>query len=181
MSEQYDGKEKQMTDAYTTGQPPAPQPTTDMPPAPAYQPATPPQPAATPAPTPSAAAPYPMPPAYQSTASQYGYAQQPQPAAQYGYTGTQGQNPAYTQQSTTLPWTGLGIAGFVCSIASLFIIGIILAPLGLVLSILGYRQTSQGTHRGHGLALAGIIIGGICTAIAVIDLIVGFSAIATLL
>ena len=35
-----------MTDVYTTGQPPAPQPTTDMPPAPAYQPATPPQPAA---------------------------------------------------------------------------------------------------------------------------------------
>lgn len=158
-----------MTDAYTTGQPPAPQPTTDMPPAPAYQPATPPQPAATPAPTPSTAAPYPMPPAYQSTASQY------------GYTGTQGQNPAYTQQSTTLPWTGLGIAGFVCSIVSLFFLGIFLGPLGIILSILGYQQTSQGTHRGRGLALAGIIVGGICTALAVIGIIAGFSAITMLL
>ena len=185
-----------MTDAYTTGQPPAPQPTADMPPAPAYQPATPPQ-NTMPA-TPVYGAPNTRPdtgqtiPAYappstpqyrqSQPAPQYGYAQQQytpqyrqsQPAPQYGYAQQQ-----YTpqQQTNTLPWSGLGIAGFVCSVVSFFFLGIILGPLGLVLSILGYRQTSQGTHRGRGLALAGIIIGGICTALAVIGIIAGFSAI----
>ena len=169
-----------MTDAYTTGQPPAPQPTADMPPAPAYQPATPPQ-NTMPA-TPVYGAPNTRPdtgqtiPAYAPPSTpQY---RQSQPAPQYGYAQQQ-----YTpqQQTNTLPWSGLGIAGFVCSVVSFFFLNIILGPLGLILSILGYRQTTQGTHRGRGLAFAGIIIGGICTALAVIGIIAGFSVIATLL
>lgn len=169
-----------MTDVYTTGQPPMPAPAPDMQPTPTpSQPVQPPQQAAdygtasiSPY-TPADSHQYQTPPTpqYQQTAPQYGYAPQQPPYQPYNQ----------QRQADLLPWSGLGIAGFVCSVVSLFFLGIILGPLGIILSILGYRQTSQGTHRGRGLALAGIIIGGICTALAVIGIIVGFSAIATLL
>jgi hypothetical protein len=63
---------------------------------------------------------------------------------------------------------GIGIAGFVCVIVGLIVplVGIV----GLILSIVGYRQAKR-ENRPQGLALAGMIIGIIATALGVIILI----------
>lgn len=57
------------------------------------------------------------------------------------------------------PYSGLAIAGFVTSLVWGF--GF-LSPIGLGLSIAGYRQASRG-RRGSGLAVAGIILGALGT------------------
>lgn len=60
---------------------------------------------------------------------------------------------------------GIGVAGFVCVLVGLFIplVGIV----GLVLSIIGYRQAKR-EDRPSGLAFAGMIVGIIATAIGLI-------------
>lgn len=63
---------------------------------------------------------------------------------------------------------GLSIGGFVCSILSIFIFGIILAPLGLILSLVGRSKAVQEGGK-TGLATAGVVIGAICTGIMVIS------------
>ena len=51
---------------------------------------------------------------------------------------------------------GLGIAGFVLAIAGLFVPFV--GPVGLVLSIVGYRQAKREGLR-TGLSLAGVVVG----------------------
>ena len=60
-------------------------------------------------------------------------------------------------------WNSFAIAGFVLSFFS--------AIVGLILSIVGYRQTKQSGEKGKELALAGIIISSIATAASVIAII----------
>ena len=60
-------------------------------------------------------------------------------------------------------WNSLAIAGFVLSFFSCIV--------GLILSIIGYRQTKQSGEKGKELALAGIIISSIATAASVIAII----------
>lgn len=140
-----------------------------QPTAPAYQQAPAPQPSAAPTGNPYAA--------QQAPPTQYGGPSAPVQQASPYYA----QQPQYMQPyPNEKPWSALTIAGFICSIASLFVLGIILAPLGLILSILGFMQTNRGTHRGRGLAIAGIIIGGICTTIAVLGIVTGFAALTSL-
>ncbi len=59
------------------------------------------------------------------------------------------------------PSSGLGIAGFVLGLLSLTVCGGITGPFGLVLSILGMRETAPGStppKSGRGLAIAGLVL-----------------------
>lgn len=86
---------------------------------------------------------------YQYYQQQGGYQQQP-----YGYGGEP-------------KWNGLAIAGFVCS----FFISIV----GLILSIIGLNQTKERGEKGHGLALAGIIISCVSIGLALVTMVAGLS------
>lgn len=55
---------------------------------------------------------------------------------------------------------GLAIAGFVCSIVGWFCCGIT-SIIGLILSIVALSQIKNRQEGGKGLAIAGIVIGGI--------------------
>jgi hypothetical protein len=78
-----------------------------------------------------------------------------------------GQPPSYgaQPQSASPHWSGMAIAGFIVA----FFCGI----LGLVFSIIGYREckASQGAVQGEGLAMAGIII-------SVLNMLVGIVSVA---
>ena len=62
----------------------------------------------------------------------------------------------YTPVARVVPTSGLAVGGFV-----LALIGI--APAGLWLSLAAFRHTRTGERGGHGLAVAGAIIGGLGT------------------
>ena len=68
--------------------------------------------------------------------------------------------------SSSSNWNGLAIAGFVLSFISTII--------GLVLSIIAYKQVKETGEKGRELALAGIIISAISIGIALIVFIVYF-------
>jgi hypothetical protein len=97
----------------------------------------------------------------EQSASPYGQGQPPYgQQAQYGtgsgnYPGQQG----YQGQVTTNPGRTLGIVGF--------ILAILIAPVGLVISIIAFVQ-SRKAKTGNGFALAGIIIGAVFTVLGAI-------------
>ena len=55
---------------------------------------------------------------------------------------------------------GLAVAGFVCSIVGWFCCGIT-SIIGVILSIVALSQIKNRQEGGKGLAIAGIVIGGI--------------------
>ena len=68
------------------------------------------------------------------------------------------------------PTSGLALAGFIVSIASLIVCTGLLSPVGLVLSILGMRDASptSGTGKGgRGFAIAGLVISILGTLLVV--------------
>ena len=84
-----------------------------------------------------------------------------EPQGQQGQQGQQGYPAAPPQQSTS----GLAIAGF--------ILAILIAPLGFILSLIAVFKTGKGRRKGRGLAIAGIIISvliiaGVSSLVAVI-------------
>lgn len=107
---------------------------------------------------------------------QYGqpYVAQPQYDGQnpytqpYGQPGVPGVNTPYAQPGygyyPQQRWNGMAIAGFVCS----FFVAIV----GLILSIIGFNQIKKTGEKGRGLAIAGIIIGGISVALEAIFIFV---------
>lgn len=131
--------------------PPAP-PTPPAPPAhpvaPAYQ-----APAPPPPPTP------PAPPTYQAP---------PPPGAP----------PAYYPQATGPKNDGMSIAGLVCGISGLTLIGcgigLIPAILGVVFGVIGMKKVdaSGGALKGKGMALAGAICGGVATGLFVLYIVI---------
>jgi hypothetical protein len=62
----------------------------------------------------------------------------------------------YGQIARVVPTSGLAVGGFV-----LALLGI--APAGLWLSLAAFKHTRSGERGGHGLAVAGAIIGGLGT------------------
>lgn len=90
---------------------------------------------------------------------------------------TGGPVPVYSQGSyyggqylPPAPTSGLALAGFIVSIASLIVCTGLLSPVGLVLSILGMRDTSptSGTGKGgRGFAIAGLVISILGTLLVV--------------
>lgn len=75
------------------------------------------------------------------------YPQQDQPAT-YAYA----PQPVYVVTRPMPPYSGWAIAGFITSLVSLGI-------LGVIMSIVGVWQVRDGSRRGTGLAIFGILIG----------------------
>jgi hypothetical protein len=127
------------------------------PPPPGWQP-----PAAPPPPPPSqpyAPPPYAAPPGWQPTAAPPAAPPPYGAPPAYGAAGWPAGYHGYAQpvpQSTN----GLAIAALVCSIA-LGWFPYVGAVLGLVFGIIGLRQCRSTGARGHGIAIAGIVIGAV--------------------
>jgi hypothetical protein len=93
-------------------------------------------------------------PGYQDPA----YAVSGQPAAAY---------PGYGYQPVAVqPTNGLAIAALVCALAG--IATCISAPVGAILGHIARRQIRERGEAGDGMALAGIIVGWIITALMVL-------------
>lgn len=75
--------------------------------------------------------------------------------------------------ANTTKYNSTVITGFVISIISIFIISIILGPVGAILSAIGLKQVSETNEKGKGLAIAGIIIGIAVIVIMVIGYATG--------
>jgi len=55
------------------------------------------------------------------------------------------------------PTSGLAVGGFVTALLGISLVG-------LILSVMAFKETKTGVKGGHGLAVAGAIIGGLGTA-----------------
>jgi hypothetical protein len=65
---------------------------------------------------------------------------------------------AYGQQPPLIrPTSGLAVGGLVTALLGIPIVG-------LALSLMAFKETKTGVKGGHGLAVAGAIIGGLSTA-----------------
>ena len=127
-----------------------------------------------PPPDPYAGGGYQQPPAYQPPLAPdpYGY------PVQYGASGVAGQRN-----------NGLAVASMICGIAGLVLmcgmIGFLPAAAGVILGFVARSQINQsgGVAGGSGMALAGIITGGIAVglSILVIVLYLGFGVLGTIL
>lgn len=108
-------------------------------------------------------------PAYGQGYAQPGYGQQPYGQPAPGYGPPAGYAPQYARPTNTMAILALVLA-------------FVFAPAGLVLGIIARKQIARTGEEGSGLALAGIIVGGIFTAIFalfVIFFIVAFAGMAT--
>lgn len=78
------------------------------------------------------------------------------------------------QQTRVVPSSGLAVAGLILALLGF-------SPLGLILSIAAFGKTRTGERGGHGLAVAGAIIGGLGTLgwFVFIMLVVGLNQAAT--
>lgn len=97
-----------------------------------------------------------------------GYGYQPPPPAPggYGY-------PVGTGYPTASAGTnGFAIASLVCALFGLLCLGTI-SVLGLIFGIIALSQIKKTGQGGHGLAITGMIIGGLATAFWVILFIAG--------
>jgi hypothetical protein len=59
------------------------------------------------------------------------------------------------------------------------VLAFVFAPAGLVLGIIARKQIRQTGEQGDGLALAGIIVGGIATALFVLMIVFMIIAVST--
>jgi hypothetical protein len=59
------------------------------------------------------------------------------------------------------------------------VLAFVAAPVGRVLGIVARRQIRETGEEGDGLALAGIVVGGIGTALAALGIVVAIVALAT--
>lgn len=105
---------------------------------------------------------------------QYGQQQYGQPAygQQYGQP-AYGQQPGYAAPAYGRPTNTMAILALVMAF--------VFAPAGVILGIIARKQIRQTGEDGSGLALAGIIVGGIATAFYVlfIVLMIGLAATTT--
>ena len=111
----------------------------------------------------------------QSGYGQQAYGQQPygQPAygqQAYGQPGYGQQGPGYGPPVGYAPPAQFGRPTNTMAILSL-VMAFVFAPAGLILGILARKQIARTGEEGDGLALAGIIVGGLITAFFVIMII----------
>jgi hypothetical protein len=107
----------------------------------------------------------------------YGYTPPPPPPPGYGYPpptpGGYGYSPGYpTPPPQGAGTNGFAIASLVCSVVGLACMGFG-SFLGVIFGIIALNQIKKTGQGGHGLALAGVITGGIVTAFWVVLLVVG--------
>jgi hypothetical protein len=83
----------------------------------------------------------------------------------------------YPQYGFPPPTTtnGYCIAALACAIGGLFSCGIGFV-LGIVFGVIGKNRVAQTGERGHGLAIAGIVIGAIGVVLAVVVVIAAIVA-----
>jgi hypothetical protein len=110
-------------------------------------------------------------PAYGQPTGQPGYGQQPYGQQQYGQQ-PYGQQPGYAPQAYARPTNTMAILALVMAF--------VFAPAGLILGIVARRQIKQTGEEGEGLALAGIIVGGLFTAIFVLLIVIWIIAIVSI-
>ncbi len=79
--------------------------------------------------------------------------------------------PGYPPSTGT---NGLAIASLVCSLLGLACYGFT-ALVGIVLGVIALNQVKQTGQQGRGMALAGIIIGGVVIALWIIGVILWFA------
>ena len=122
-----------------------------------------------------------------------GYGTQPDYGSQpaYGAPGGYGGQPAYGPYPGYGGPAGYGAPGYgpppgygyprpTNTLAVLaLVMAFVFSPVGLVLGILARRQIRETHEQGDGLALAGIIVGGIGTALAVLAFLFFFLALAS--
>ncbi len=114
--------------------------------------------------------PYGQPPVYgQPAPGQQPYGQQPygqQPYGQqpYGQPTPYGQpyGQPYANYAAPAKTNGLAIASLVVSLAG-FISCFLSSPVGLILGIVALTKIGQSDQKGRGMAIAGVIIGGVFT------------------
>jgi hypothetical protein len=120
-------------------------------------------------------------PAYGQPTGQPGYGQQPYGQPQYGQQPysqqpygqpAYGQQPGYAPQAYARPTNTMAILALVMAF--------VFAPAGLILGIVARRQIKQTGEEGDGLALAGIIVGGLFTAIFVLLIVIWIIAIVSI-
>lgn len=90
------------------------------------------------------------------------------PAAGYAQPGyAYGTNYGYVGYVTQVPNNGMAVASMVCGILALVLCGVLTGIPAIIMGIVARRQirTSGGAQQGDGMALAGLIMGGIATAI----------------
>ena len=110
--------------------------------------------------------------------SQPGYGGQLPYGQPYGPPPGYGGQPGYGVPGYGLP-PGYGYPRPTNTLAILaLVMAFVFSPVGLVLGIVARRQIRQTHEQGDGLALAGIIIGGIGTALAVLGFLFFFLALA---
>ena len=68
---------------------------------------------------------------------------------------------------------GLAVASLITSLVGLVFCGIP-SIVGLILGIIAMRETRRTGQAGHGLALAGVIVGGVVTAGWALSLVMYF-------
>lgn len=101
-----------------------------------------------------------------------GYGQPPGPSVPYS-AGPWGAGPAWPGYNPAPPSEGLALASFITSLLGLVLsfgcgIPILACPVGAVLGHVALRRIAESGKQGRGLALAGIIIGWIATALLVL-------------
>ena len=97
-------------------------------------------------------APYGQSPYGQNPYGQNPYGQNPYGQAPYG------QNPYGQGYPPARPTSGLAIAALVCGIVGFFTAGLASIP-AVICGHMAWRETSSGTHSGHGMAIAGLVLG----------------------
>lgn len=72
------------------------------------------------------------------------------------------------------PTSGMAVTGFILGLLSFILCPGLLAPAGLIFSILGVRETSARRdipRRGRGLAIAGLVLSIVCLVLAALMLV----------
>jgi hypothetical protein len=73
---------------------------------------------------------------------------------------------------TSRPKNGMGVAGLVLGILALlsswFVLGLPLAIVGLILSIVGLRRVRSGRATNRGVALGGVIVNAVALLLSVV-------------
>lgn len=123
---------------------------------------------------------YPAPPGYPQTPAYPpppvagypaapGYPAPPQPYGG-GYPFAADPYNPYGQMQPQNPTNGMAVASLIVSIASLVLTCGTASFIGLILGIIGMRETKRTGQQGYGMALAGVIIGAIPTVLWVLYL-----------
>ena len=99
---------------------------------------------------------------------QNGYAEQ-----NYNQNTNYNRTPNYNQNMPTSRYNPMAIAGFITSCGCI-LFGGLAGLVGLILSLIGFHQTSVREEKGKGFAIAGIIIG--CLSVAVTILLIIYIA-----